>query len=142
MRDTVMGTLQGILPAELRDGVRVAEEDLDAEEDGSVFKNKLSILQANLTESKLVQEFINNLFNKLSSEDLSHLENEIENRVDDECNFYLRLSKADLLSGAFALGSQDAVQVRMMIASYPKKKENAVKILKEYFTDVKSKMKK
>ena len=59
---------------------------------------------------------------------------ELDDRVDENCAFYLTLDKQAAYRGAVALG--DGLTLRGKIEAYPAKKETAVANLRELLTDL------
>jgi RNA binding exosome subunit len=53
---------------------------------------------------------------------------EIEDRVDDDCAFHLRLDKQEAYDGASALG--DGIHLSAKVEAYPAKRENAVEAVR------------
>ena len=53
---------------------------------------------------------------------------EIEDRVDDDCSFHLRLDKQAAYDGESALG--DGLHLRAKVEAYPAKRENAVEAVR------------
>jgi RNA binding exosome subunit len=53
---------------------------------------------------------------------------EIEDRVDDDCSFHLRLDKQTAYEGGSALG--DGLHLRAKVEAYPAKRENAVEAVR------------
>ena len=53
---------------------------------------------------------------------------EIEDRVDDDCSFHLRLDKQAAYKGESALG--DGLHLRAKVEAYPAKRENAVEAVR------------
>ncbi len=53
---------------------------------------------------------------------------EIEDRVDDDCSFHLRLDKQEAYSGEAALG--DGIHLSAKVEAYPAKREKAVEAVR------------
>ena len=69
---------------------------------------------------------------QLSPEDLSRLKSEIPIRTDEDCCFHLRLDKQAAFRGRIALTeSKDAIDACAHIATYPSRREEAVRLLGE-----------
>jgi len=58
---------------------------------------------------------------------------EIEDRVDDDCAFHLRLDKQDAYDGVSALG--DGIHLRAKVEAYPAKRENAVEAVRRSLSE-------
>lgn len=91
------------------------------------------ILEATLTKQK---EF-DHLFGKFELEDVEWILTEVEDRIDEECTFYLRLDKQEAMSESYVIGSGgDVISLTCKVASYPAKRELAIDILKEYLNSL------
>jgi hypothetical protein len=98
------------------------------------FGNLITILTAKIENKKAAEEYIEFLRASLPEADLKELISELPKRVDDECNFFLRLSKQDAYLGDVRVTyADDAIAIRMKIASFPAKYESALKSIRDYF---------
>ncbi|HTX44549.1 MAG TPA: RNA-binding domain-containing protein, partial [Methanocella sp.] len=71
---------------------------------------------------------------KLPGADLEELMKELPERVTDNCDFYLKLSKQDAYLGdARLMYAEDAIALRAKVEAYPAKKQIALKKLEEAF---------
>jgi RNA binding exosome subunit len=61
------------------------------------------------------------------------LVSEIEDRVDDDCSFHLRLDKQEAYSGVSELG--DGLHLRAKVEAYPAKREKAVEAVRRSLSD-------
>jgi len=69
---------------------------------------------------------------QLTPQDLSRLQREIPERTDEDCCFHMRLDKQAAFKGRIALtDSKDAIDACAHIATYPSKRDEAVRILGE-----------
>lgn len=59
------------------------------------------------------------------------LVDEVTDRVDDDCAFFVRLDKQRAYQGQVALGQ--GIQLRGKVEAYPASRENAIANLREYF---------
>jgi RNA binding exosome subunit len=101
-------------------------------------EHAMIILRAKISKSKDTKEFISLIKKSLSEEDVQRLISE-ENRVDEEGNFYFRLDKEKALNGSYELtDSGNCFHFKIQIASYPKNRENAIKIVKKIFSTEKN----
>jgi len=118
--------LAGILPKD----TGVEETILEPEKEGEVFTKELVELKARLTKQLDIKEFSKRLFAGLDGYDRERLAAGLDDRVDDECVFYLRLSKTEAAEGNFVLESKDCIHVAYKMAAYPAKKEVAVALVR------------
>jgi hypothetical protein len=109
----------------------IAEEMLEPESEGGVFNEPLFALKAAVSKQSQVKQFINKLLSGLDSAEIQELRDTLESRIDDDCNFYIRLDKKKMLEGKLALHTRDPVHVRIKMACFPKKRADAVRIAGE-----------
>lgn len=96
-------------------------------------QSDIVIYEIVLEKERHTRQFIDFLKSRLSAGQKRELASQ-ENRVDDECCFYMRLDKQKLLSGEYGLtDGGDCFHVRMSIAAYPKKREEALAVVRKIF---------
>ena len=61
--------------------------------------NRIDILKIRLEKERQVNQFLQELMSKLTKEQKNMLLEQTESRVDEECNFFIRLDKEKLLDG-------------------------------------------
>jgi len=97
-------------------------------------QREIIILEVELKKEKHTNAFLKSLKQKLNSQQKSVLVKQ-ENRLDDECNFFIRLDKHKLLNDEYWItDSGDCYHVRISIAAFPKNKENARKVVEQVFS--------
>lgn len=95
------------------------------------FGNEIKILEAVLRRRE-VAAFLQILREQLSAEDLERLRNEIPDRLEGESHFHLRLDKQAAYKGVVRLtNSKDALDITILVRTYPARRESALKILSE-----------
>jgi RNA binding exosome subunit len=95
------------------------------------FENRIVILELALEKERHTNKVIDALIRRLSS-DQKKLILIQENRLDEDCCFYLRFNKKALLDNKLELtDSGDCFHVKMTIAAFPKRKESARKVVEE-----------
>ena len=103
------------------------EEEISEGEHGNV----MTILEARLTKQR---EF-NALFKKLGPEICGWIVDDIENRIDDDCVFYIRLDKLKAVQGQYEVAHHgDVIAITGKVQAHPAKKDVAVRTLKEFLT--------
>jgi RNA binding exosome subunit len=104
-------------------------EDVSESEHG----NPLLILSKEMTKQK---DFVR-VFGKLGPDVITEIKSDIENRVDDDCVFYLRLDKQKLVGGEYAIAHHgDVMSITCKTASHPARKEIAVRNLLEFLSSL------
>lgn len=97
------------------------------------FKNPVLILHDKLGKKRETREFIKILQN-LDSSTKKRVLNELNNKMDDKGNLFLRFDKQRAYRGDLKIIEHgDAVHVKIKIAAYPAKKEKAMELAKEIF---------
>jgi RNA binding exosome subunit len=115
----------------LPEDISIIEEKLEPESEGGVFNEPLFALKAVVSKQGEINDFIKKILLGLDDADLQELKDTLDSRIDDDCNLYIRVGKNKLLEGKIALHSRDPVHVRIKLACFPKKKQNALKIALE-----------
>jgi RNA binding exosome subunit len=97
------------------------------------FKNPVLILHDKLRKKRETKEFIKILQN-LDSSTKKRVLNELNNKMDEKGNLFLRFDKQRAYLGDLKIIEHgDAVHVKIKIAAYPAKKEKAMELAKEIF---------
>ena len=95
------------------------------------FGNEIAILEAALRK-KETAAFLSILREQLPSPDLQRLHREMEDRLEGEGRFHLRLDKQAAYQGLLRLtDSADALDITILIKTFPARREAALKILSE-----------
>ena len=98
------------------------EEEISEGEHGNV----MTILESRLTKQR---EF-NALFRKLGPEICGWIVEDIDNRIDDDCVFYIRLDKQKAVQGIYEVAHHgDVIAITGKVQAHPAKKEVAVRTL-------------
>ena len=100
-------------------------EELTESEHG----NTMTILEARLTKQRQYRE----LFERLGPDIRSWILEDMDNRVDDDCMFYIRLDKQKAVLGTYEVAHHgDVIAVTGKIQSHPARKEGAARTLSEF----------
>ncbi|MBD3209676.1 hypothetical protein GF367_04665 [Candidatus Woesearchaeota archaeon] len=94
-------------------------------------ERKILILKLKLTKERHTNAFLDFLNEKLSGAQQQQLR-EQEDRVDDHCHFYLRFQKQHLPKLVFT-DKGDCIHCKISLAAFPKKRDIALRIVKEIF---------
>lgn len=99
----------------------------------SYFKNIVLILHDKITKKREIKEFIN-ILKQMDEGSKKRLLNELDNKMDDKGNLFLRFDKQRAYLGDLKIIEHgDSIHVKIKIAAYPAKKENALKLAREIF---------
>lgn len=98
-------------------------------------EKEIRIFEIVLQKEKHINLFLSNLISKISEEAKSRILQQLETRLDEECNFFLRFSKDRFVhEGELWLTDQgNCFHVKMNIAAFPKKREIALDIVRKVF---------
>ena len=97
-------------------------------------QKEIVILEVDLKKERHTHAFLNFLKEKLNEQQKSVLVKQ-ENRLDDECNLFIRLDKNKLLNNEFWItDSGECYHIRISIAAFPKKKEKARVVVEKIFS--------
>ena len=97
------------------------------------FKNSVLILHDKLTKKREIKEFVE-ILKQIDDASKKRLLNELENKMDEKGNLFLRFDKQRAYLGDLKIIEHgDAIHVKIKIAAYPAKKENAIKLARETF---------
>jgi RNA binding exosome subunit len=96
--------------------------------------NKIDILKIRLEKERHVKKFVSNLLSNLTDEQKELILEQLDSRVDEECNFFIRLDKDKLLNDEYWItDSGNCFHIKMLVAAYPAKKDNAKEIIEKLF---------
>lgn len=91
--------------------------------------NTMLILSQRLTKQK---EF-KTLFSKLGPSIRDEILNDMDNRIDEDCVFYIRLDKQKAVQGQYVVAHHgDVIAITGKVQSHPARKEVAVKNMTEF----------
>ena len=97
------------------------------------FDEKIKIFEFYAEKDRHTNHILKQLNEKLTNADKERLR-EQENRLDDNLDFYIRLSKPLILENSFELTETgDCYHIKINIAAYPKHKDKGLDMIKEMF---------
>ena len=118
--------LPGGPDGEREDGDRI---DLDRAETEGYHGDRILVLSVRLERADEVRHVLSRL---AESPDLDRVLGELDDRVDDDCTFFLTLDKQAAVRGEVALG--DGITLRAKVEAYPARKPAAVENVREALT--------
>ena len=141
--DLITDALLNILPS----------AEVEAEEVEGLLEEPMVILSGMVSKKRYTKEFLNNLL-AIDKDQLSKLYNDLDKKMDEKGNLFLRFSKDfkaiekdDVLEDDKEISKNvdlnqwkildggDSIHLKIKVAAYPAKKEVALKILDEVFPD-------
>ena len=87
-------------------------------------KNTIHSISLTTTKERHNKSLSESLFSKLSDEIKKQLLDQIDSRLDDQGNFYIRFDKQELMKKSFQLtDSGNCVHIKIKMAAFPAKRE-------------------
>ncbi len=125
-RDEILEALLNILPT--------AEPEVEEAE--GLLEEKMLILTGTISKKRETKEFLNNLIDAIGKDQLIKLYDDLDRKMDEKGNLFLRLSKEKALDEEWEiLDGGDSIHLKIKIAAYPAKKEVAIKKISEIFPE-------
>ncbi|MDO5834876.1 MAG: RNA-binding protein [Methanobacterium sp.] len=98
-------------------------------------KNQVTILQGKITKKREVKDFLEKIV-ALKSSSKKRILRELEHRMDDRGNLFLRFDKQRAYMGDLKIVEHgDALHLKLKIAAYPARKEEALKVARQIFQE-------
>ena len=105
------------------------EAEIEAEEAEGMLEDKIIILSGVVSKKRYTKTFFNTL---LDSTDLEKLNSDLERKMDEKGNWFLRFDKSDALDEKWTiLDSGDSVHMKIKVAAYPARKDIAVEKVRD-----------
>lgn len=96
-------------------------------------ERKIRVIEATLTKERHIRTFIESLLGRLSEHDKNLLLAQLDSRIDDNANFFVRFEKENVAKNHSLLVTDggNCYHVRIKVAAYPATKEKAIEAAKE-----------
>ena len=105
------------------------EAEIEAEEAEGMLEDKIIILSGVVSKKRYTKTFFNTL---LDSTDMDKLNSDLERKMDEKGNWFLRFDKSDALDEKWTiLYSGDSVHMKIKVAAYPARKDIAVEKVRD-----------
>ncbi len=99
------------------------------------YKNQVIILHGKITKKREIKDFLEKL-NSLKPSAKKRILRELEDRIDDRGNLFLRFDKQRaFLEELKTVDHGDAIHLKLKIAAYPASKEGAIKVARQIFEE-------
>lgn len=93
-------------------------------------ENKIKVITVSVKKRSETNFVFNHLIGNLSDEDRKTLIRQMDSRLDQKLNFYIRLDKDRLLEGNYVItDTGNCFHFKMSVAAYPNKRETAKEML-------------
>lgn len=95
-------------------------------------QRKIVIYEITLEKDRHINEFINHLLSSLNDEQKQLLIRQLDSRIDNDLNFFLRLDKDKLIKEGkyFITEYGNCYHIKMSVAAFPSKKEMALEVIR------------
>lgn len=91
-----------------------------------VLDNEIDIYTISLKNNRHINNFIREFFSKLDDNQLELLKDQLESRLDERLNFFIRLEKQDFLEDKITItDSGNCFHIRINLAVFPARREKA-----------------
>jgi RNA-binding protein len=100
-------------------------------------EKRITIFESVLMKERHTNEFLRNLREKLDADQKSRILSQAESRLDENFNFFLRFDKEEFIKNdkLKLTDSGNCFHIEISVAAFPKKRENALEIVKSLFLD-------
>ena len=99
------------------------------------YKNQVIILHGKITKKREIKDFLEKI-NTIKPSTKKRILRELEDRMDERGNLFLRFDKQRAYLGDIKLvGHGDSLHLKLKIAAYPARKEEALKVARQIFED-------
>ncbi|AMK15407.1 RNA-binding protein [Methanobrevibacter olleyae] len=123
-KDEILEALLNILPT----------AEVEVEEVEGLLEERMLILSGTISKKRETKEFLNTLIDSIEKDQLIRLFNDLDRKMDEKGNLFLRLSKEKAIGGEWEiLDGGDSIHLKIKIAAYPAKKEIAINKISEIF---------
>jgi Predicted exosome subunit len=108
-------------------------DEFDCDVAESEHGNRLIVLGAELTKQRTFEA----IFKKIGKDIVSQIIDDIDNRVDNDCVFYLRLDKQKLIQGEYKVAHHgDVLSLTGKVVSHPARKEIATRNMLQFLNSI------
>lgn len=98
------------------------------------FGNPITILRLELTKSRDIRAVVDSLKERLGAGGRREVSKGLNERLSDDCQFWLRFDKQEAYKGRLVLGGQDTVQLKGKVAAYPANRVVALNLMREVWS--------
>lgn len=108
--DKCMIAVKNIIPSHLQSEITFVEETLQGHHD-----NPITVFKTTVRKETLATDLVRYFFSKLEEFDKELVFSDMESRIDDRGNLYIRLDKQEAYSGNTRLGQMDPIHIKIRI---------------------------
>lgn len=122
----VLESVRNVLTDEVYKEVNFSEEKLEGHHG-----NPIILIKTKVYSKSYARKIICNIFSKLEDFDRNFLLKKVEESIDEDGNFYLRLDKQAAYHGMLRISSSDPIHLKIKLAIPRKQKEKIVEFFRE-----------
>ena len=128
----IIGSFLKFFPFDLDDN-KIAVKNTEAR---GFAEKKIGIIEATLTKNNTINLFLQNLLKNLDQHQKEKIKDQKSSRLDQNFDFFLRFSKDSWIKGnkLELTSSGRCFHLKISIAAFPKKREIALKIIDDLFS--------
>ncbi|MGP3668152.1 MAG: RNA-binding domain-containing protein [Candidatus Bathyarchaeota archaeon] len=108
--EKVLESLKNVLTSEVYSGVNFSEEKLEGHHG-----NPIVLVKTKVYSKSYARKIIYNVFSRLEDFDRNLLLKRLEDNIDEDGNFYLRLDKQAAYNGVFKVSSSDPIHLKIKL---------------------------
>ena len=134
-KDEILSSFLALFPFDLeKNKIKVAGNAVTG-----LNETKIEIFEVVLPKTSLVNQFISFMVQTMNKDDKKIALSQAESRLDSELNFFLRFDKSSWINARKLLltDSGKCFHIKIAIAAFPKKREIALNIVREMFSEEK-----
>ncbi|RLI32039.1 hypothetical protein DRO51_02685 [Candidatus Bathyarchaeota archaeon] len=124
--EKVLESLKNVLTEEVYKDVNFSEEKLEGHHG-----NPIILIKTKIYSKSYARKIIRNIFSRLEDFDRNLLLKRVEDNVDEDGNFYLRLDKQAAYSGMFRISNSDPIHLKIKLAVPRKQREKITEFFRE-----------
>ncbi len=127
-QEEILNGLKQLLPFNLEEGKISLQRQVAL----GFNDRKILIFEVTLTKETQVSIFLKNLFEKINAQQKQMLLDQLETRVDDQANLYIRLEKSIMINGeALLTDGGNCYHLKIKLAAYPSSRKKGIELAKE-----------
>lgn len=131
--EKVLTALRNIVPQDAFEHAKMRSETIEG-----YFGNQIISTTLNIQGKSFQRHIMQDLFRRLGEDQRQSIMNSLSTYVDDDGNFYLRLSKDMLYLGKISLGRENTLRLRAKLVLPRKRRELVIETLKQLMLDANS----
>ncbi|MCX8175730.1 MAG: hypothetical protein N3E48_00675 [Candidatus Bathyarchaeota archaeon] len=124
--EKVLESLKNVLTSEVYSGVNFSEEKLEGHHG-----NPIILIKTKVYSKSHARKIIYNIFSRLEDFDKNLLLKRLEDVIDEDGNFYLRLDKQAAYNGMFKVSSSDPIHLKIKLTVPRRQREKIAEFFRK-----------